>query len=69
MAGMLSGGITTLLLLSNILVLQEALESLGLYAGLYGIACSAVVFVGGSLLFPDTETDFECFAVVRSNTV
>ncbi len=69
MAGMLAGGMTTVLLLTNTIILPEKLESLGLYAGLYGIVCSAVVFVGGSLLFPDTETDFECFAVVRSNAV
>ncbi len=69
MAGMLAGGIITVLLSTNILVLPEALESLGLYAGLYGIACSAVVFVGGSLLFPDTVTDFEGFAVARSNAI
>jgi hypothetical protein len=56
-------------LLTNAIVLPEALESLGLYDGLYGIACSAVAFVGGSLLFPDTVTDFEGFAVARSNAV
>jgi len=69
MAGMLAGGITTVLLLTNILVLPEKLESLGLYDGLYGIACSAVAFVGVSLLFPDTTTDFGDFAVARSNAV
>jgi len=69
MAGMLAGGITTILLLTNILVLPEALDSLGLYAGLYGIFCSAVAFVGVSLLFPDTVTDFEGFTATRSNMV
>ena len=69
MAGMLAGGITTVLLLTNAIVLPEALESLGLYDGLYGIACSAVAFVGVSLLFPDTVTDFEGFAVAPSNAV
>ena len=69
MAGMLAGGITTVLLLTNAIVLPEALESLGLYDGLYGIACSAVVFVGVSLLFPDTVTDFEGFTVAPSNAV
>ena len=69
MAGMLAGGITTVLLLTNTIVLPEKLESLGLYAGLYGIVCSAVVFVGVSLILPDTVTDFEGFAVARSNAI
>lgn len=53
MAGMLAGGITTLLLSTNIIVLPEILAALGLYAGLYGMICSAVAFVGVSILFPD----------------
>jgi SSS family solute:Na+ symporter len=53
MAGMIAGGLTTLLLLTNILVLPDILAALDLYAGLYGMLCSAVVFVGVSLLFPD----------------
>ena len=69
MAGMLAGGITTVLLSTNTITLPEKLESLGLYAGLYGIVCSAILFVGVSLLFPDTVTDFEGFAVARSNAI
>ena len=55
MAGMLAGGITTLLLLTNIIVLPKILAALGLYAGLYGIFCSAVAYVSISILFPDYE--------------
>ena len=53
MAGMIAGGLTTLLLLTNIIVLPEILAGLGLYAGLYGMLCSTVTFVGVSILFPD----------------
>jgi SSS family solute:Na+ symporter len=53
MAGMIAGGLTTLLLLTNILVLPDMLAALDLYAGLYGMLCSAVTFVGVSILFPD----------------
>ncbi|MFC1675506.1 sodium:solute symporter [Planctomycetota bacterium] len=69
MAGMLAGGITTVLLSTNTIVLPEALEALGLYAGFYGIVCSAVVFVSVSLLFPDTVTDFDGFAIAKSKAV
>ena len=53
MAGMLAGGITTLLLLTNIIVLPKILAALGLYAGLYGIFCSAVAYISISIFFPD----------------
>ena len=69
MAGMLAGGITTVLLSINAIVLPEKLESLGLYSGLYDIICSAVVFVCVSLVFPDTITDYEVFAVAPSNAI
>jgi SSS family solute:Na+ symporter len=53
MAGMIVGGIITLLLLTNILILPDILVSLGLYSGLYGMLCSAIAYISISMLFPD----------------
>ena len=53
MAGMLTGGISTLLLLTNTLVLPEKIAKFGLDACFYGIIFSAVTFIGISVLWPD----------------
>ncbi|MBN2375641.1 MAG: putative beta-lysine N-acetyltransferase [Sedimentisphaerales bacterium] len=51
--GMLSGGTVTLLLLTNVLELPDAVSGLGLDASIYGLLCSALVFVTVSLIRPD----------------
>ena len=53
LAAMLIGGTLTLALLLEWLPLPQVLADIGLDASAYGIAISAVVFVAGSLLFPD----------------
>lgn len=53
LAGMLTGGILTLLLLTKVLVLPEKITSFGLDASVYGIFFSAVTFVSISVLCPD----------------
>lgn len=54
-AGMLSGGILTLLLSTSVLPLPARLASYGLESSVYGIFTSAVVFVAVSLLMPDKQ--------------
>jgi SSS family solute:Na+ symporter len=54
--GMLLGGMCTLLLQIEVLQLPEALAKIELNPCLYGIVCSAVVFVAFSLWFPDSKT-------------
>jgi len=68
-AGMLTGGVTTVLLLTETVVLPEKIDALGLYGGVYGIVCSAVVYVGVSLLFADTKSTFEGLAVAEGKAV
>jgi len=53
LGGMLSGGILTVLLLTGLLHLPAGLASLGFDPSLYGILTSALVFISGSLFFPD----------------
>ena len=53
LAGMLTGGILTLLLLTNTLVLPEKIAKFGLDACFYGIIFSAVTFISISVLCPD----------------
>jgi len=54
LAGMLSGGSLTLLLLTRILRLPPALAHIGLDPSAYGILASALVFVGVSVARPAT---------------
>ena len=53
LAGMLSGGIVTILLLTKVIVLNARLEKLGLDYCIYGIAVSAIMFVMFSYILPD----------------
>ncbi len=53
LAAMLGGGTLTLVLLAGWLPLPRVLADVGLDASAYGIAVSVVVFVVGSVLFPD----------------
>jgi solute:Na+ symporter, SSS family len=53
--GMLGGGALTLLLLTEVLVLPGPIQSIGLDAAVYGIICSAMLYIGGSLLMPDRK--------------
>ena len=53
LAGMLSGGILTLLLLTNFLTLPDCIAKLQLDASVYGILSSAVTFICVSILWPD----------------
>lgn len=55
LAGMLSGGIVTLLLLTDVISLPERLAEIGFDATVYGILCSAIVFVAVSLISPDRK--------------
>lgn len=55
LAAMLIGGTLTLALLLEWLPLPQVLADIGLDASAYGIAISAVVFVAGSLMFPDRK--------------
>ena len=52
---MLSGGCLTLSLLFDWIHLPACLERLGLDASAYGIAASAVIFIIGSIVFPDEK--------------
>jgi SSS family solute:Na+ symporter len=53
LTAMLGGGIVTLLLLTNTVSLPQQLAQIGFDATLYGIFCSAILFITVSLLFPD----------------
>lgn len=53
LAGMLTGGILTLLLLTKILTLPECIAKYELDASIYGILSSAIIFVGVSIQYPD----------------
>ena len=53
LAGMLTGGILTLLLLTKFLTLPDCIAKLQLDASVYGILSSAVTFIGVSILWPD----------------
>jgi SSS family solute:Na+ symporter len=53
LAGIIGGGTLTLLLLTGVLPLPEALKAIGLDASIYGISLSLLLYVGGSLIFPD----------------
>jgi SSS family solute:Na+ symporter len=55
-AGMLAGGILTLLLLTNVLSLPQGLADLGIDATLYGIIASGVFYVLFSYWMPSPET-------------
>jgi SSS family solute:Na+ symporter len=56
MAGMLGGGIPTILLQTKAVTLPEFMGAWGFNACLYGIALSAVLYVGLSLLQPARES-------------
>ena len=53
LAGMLTGGILTLLLLTQVLILPESMSKLELDSSVYGIISSAIAFVCVSMLWPD----------------
>ena len=55
LTGMLAGGIITFLLMINIIPLPSCLEEIGLDTSVYGIICSAIIFVAFSLLIPDKK--------------
>ncbi len=57
LGGMLAGGILTLLLLTKIVVLPQAINDIGLDPSLYGILLSGVAFISLSLLFPEKKTN------------
>lgn len=57
--GMLSGGILTLLLLTQCVSIPGATGELGIDPSLYGILLSAAVFIILSLLYPDSKTTKE----------
>ena len=50
---MLSGGVTVVFLRSKIIELPNVLNNIGLAPAIYGIFVSGVIFILGSLLFPD----------------
>jgi SSS family solute:Na+ symporter len=52
-AGMLTGGIVTLLLLTNVVTLPENISKLDLDPSIYGIISSAITFICVSLYRPD----------------
>jgi len=54
--GMLGGGTVTLLLITGVLTLPESLAAVGFDSSVYGIAFSALLYVGGSLMLPDYPT-------------
>lgn len=56
LAGMLAGGIFTLLLLTDIIGLPDYIKRIGLDASSYGITLSAITFVFFSLLLPDPRS-------------
>ncbi len=56
-AGMLSGGCLTLLLLTGLVEFPGPVAEWGLDPSFYGIVVSAIFFVGGSLLVPDGEAE------------
>jgi SSS family solute:Na+ symporter len=56
LAGMLTGGIFTLLLLTKVLTLPQSVSQLGLDASVYGIIFSAITFICVSILWPDKIT-------------
>jgi SSS family solute:Na+ symporter len=53
LAGMLTGGILTLLLLTKFLTLPDCIAKLQLDASVYGILSSAITFICVSILWPD----------------
>jgi solute:Na+ symporter, SSS family len=55
LAGMLGGGTVTLLLQLKVLPLPAFLQATGLDPTLYGIVVSALLFVSGSLLYPEND--------------
>jgi SSS family solute:Na+ symporter len=57
LAGMLSGGIVTLLLLTDAVSLPERIAKIGFDATIYGILCSMIVFVTVSLIVPDRQSE------------
>lgn len=61
LVAMLTGGVITILLLTDILNLPEKISSLGLDACIYGIFSSAITFVCVSIIFPDKVKDSVLF--------
>jgi len=57
LGGMLAGGILAVLIQTVFLHLPGGLARLGINSSLYGILISELVFVPGSLLFPDVPNE------------
>jgi solute:Na+ symporter, SSS family len=53
-SGIVAGGISNVVLQSGIVILPETISNIGFDPSIYGIAVSAVAFIGVSLLYPDT---------------
>ncbi len=69
LAGMLSGGILTLLLLTKVLTLPHSLARLKLDASVYGIIFSAVMFICVSKLRPDKNPKNDLFSATEKEVV
>ena len=65
LAGMLTGGVVNLVLVSKLLPLPGFLTRLEFDNSVYGIVLSGIVFVACSLLFPDTKQIAEVPAQVN----
>jgi len=69
LAGMLTGGILTLLLLTKVFVLPEGMSKLKLDASVYGIVFSAITFVCVSLLWPDVVDETNVLASTEETVI
>ncbi|MFC1762502.1 sodium:solute symporter [Planctomycetota bacterium] len=59
LAGMIGGGLLTILLLTKTLSLPQTIAAWGFDASLYGITLSAILFVSVSLMSPEHRTHHE----------
>ena len=64
--GMAGGGTLTLLLLSKFIALPPEIAALGLDPTLYGILFSALLYTGGSLVFPQRERSGGVSSILES---
>jgi SSS family solute:Na+ symporter len=69
LAGMLTGGILTLLLLTKVFILPEGMSKLKLDASVYGIVFSAITFVCVSLLWPDVVDETNVLASTEETVI
>ncbi|KAF1083004.1 MAG: Na+/solute symporter [Candidatus Rifleibacterium amylolyticum] len=54
LAAMIGGGVVTLLLQLSVISLPEKIDKIGIDASFYGILAATLLYVSGSLLFPDS---------------